>query len=327
VLLASWTDAEQEAAVEHRRAEALLASLAATVQEPRPPPVPPPKPAFEVVAAEPAPDAAPPALPDTVVPAPGDKGSRTAGPEGVQLAYAVAGDDAVEALPSAPAAANSGSWDGTWIADSGTWRAEWQIEDGSYRLSLDCARFHETASGLIDASGRIYAVLSFNRTTVSGTPERLDVIFLHDAEGCPSGTLQFDRLGDAEPQLAAIDPEREVTALSPPGDVTRTQIGPFDGRWAGKGIIVMAAGSGCPGTIVIEMQVLDGKITGFKKSGTGTTDGAGYLAGAIDASGRLETYGPLLRLRGVLSPDTGRGSGEWTKSNHCQGVFEIARVE
>ncbi len=42
---------------------------------------------------------------------------------------------------------------------------------------------------------------------------------------------------------------------------------------------------------------------------------------------RLEPGLGLGALRGALSADTGRGSGEWISGDKCQGAFELARVE
>jgi hypothetical protein len=131
---------------------------------------------------------------------------------------------------------------------------------------------------------------------------------------------------DGALEFGAID-ETQTARLDTVSSDGASALARFDGTWTGKGINIMATGTGCPGTIAIEMQVLDGRITGFQTMTTGTKWGTGHLKGTIDASGRLETSGPSYRLRGSLSAESGQGSGEWARADNCQGTFELARVE
>ena len=88
ILLASWTEAEQEATDERERTEDLLAALETISQRVRaPPPVPPPKPEFRPVVEAPVLEAIPPTEPDTGRPASGGEQSGVLGSEAVQLAY------------------------------------------------------------------------------------------------------------------------------------------------------------------------------------------------------------------------------------------------
>jgi hypothetical protein len=189
------------------------------------------------------------------------------------------------------------------------------------------ASFNGALSGAIDASGNLEGHGSAgHRLVIHGSlsADTGEGSGLWSTTHC-EGTLEIARRDGARERAASG--EIQTARLDTVSSDGASALARFDGRWTGKGTNIMAAGGSCPGTIAIEMQVLDGKITGFQTAATGSTWGTGHLTGTIDASGRLETDGPLYHLRGALSVDSGRGSGEWTRGDKCRGTFEIARVE
>jgi hypothetical protein len=254
------------------------------------------------------------------------------------LAFRRLGDDA----PSAKVE-SVGSFDGKWLGQANLVKqtlGNTSAPACMNRLKLDLQISDSTVTGFVKGlrassngslSGVIDASGNFEGRGVAGHPLKLHGSLSADT-GAGSGvwstthcegTFEIARQGGAQ-ETAAID-ETPTARRDTVSSDAASALARFDGTWTGKGILITQTNA-CPGTIVIEMQVSDGEITGFQTMTTGLKSGWGHLSGAIDASGRLETYGPKYRLRGALSADTGRGSGEWL-NNSCQGNFELARVE
>ena len=92
-----------------------------------------------------------------------------------------------------------GDTDGRWVARNRPWSVELWITGGSVDIEAECDSGHAivaTASGTIDETGHIYAVLTpgtWDRTVASGTLGRLVMSTRHG--DCRGTTLEFKRAG------------------------------------------------------------------------------------------------------------------------------------
>ena len=158
------------------------------------------------------------------------------------------------------------------------------------------------------------------------------VLALVLAACAPAGDLEtgaeaYDR-GDYATALKELRPLAEQGNAEAQVETVKS----FDGKWSGQANLVKqmmanTMGPACASRLKLDLQISGSTVTGFVKAMPAWLNGV--LSGVIDASGNLEGRGFAgypLKLHGSLSADTGAGSGVWS-TTHCEGTFELARVE
>jgi len=210
------------------------------------------------------------------------------------------------------------SLDGIWTGEKDAWLLQLTIEDRRFTLAALCKggiTYLDTVTGSLDDNGLVYARISgnFYRAIIFGPPDRLVIVPNFNNCGLRT-TIELRRKG-REPTVALA---------------TEPSFNHFDGKWVGKAVTVRN-GARCPATYAIEMIVGGRDFTGLENAGTGRVFKGvlGHFNGTIDRSGKFESKrisSFKSEYHGTLQADSGKGSGEWF-SDHCNGTFELSRVE
>jgi hypothetical protein len=186
----------------------------------------------------------------------------------------IAGGPAVAHATQETGEAGAQSWDGTWVGNNGVWAVELTIADGAFVLNAAChdaTPILDTVSGRIDETGRISAYLetgySWLKTSVTGTPEELDIRTKHNL--CTSGPLRLERVG-GEPALAHATQETGAA-----------EVQSWDGTWVGSNE-----------TWTVELIVADGKFL-LNATCDASRPFRETVSGDIDDAGQISTNLPL----------------------------------